>query len=100
MYAAVAALAEVVNTASDRVVARKVGAGSLAWGLLGLRLLVMNPTPILFHAGPRRLRAAKWLSMWWARSDTLVAAAIDSVMLGLARRAPPPRAGDRVEASS
>ena len=99
VHAAPAAFPEVANAESERVVVRAAGAGSLAWGLLSLRLCAATPMPTLFYAGTRRLGVATGLSKLWVLSDTLVASAMDPVMHGLTRGRPPARA-DHIEASS
>jgi LmbE family N-acetylglucosaminyl deacetylase len=75
-----AVAAEVRDVKSDRVAVREVAAGTLAWGLLGLQLVAARPMPTLFLAGGRRLREAGWLSKLWLRSDTLLAASMNSVV--------------------
>jgi LmbE family N-acetylglucosaminyl deacetylase len=84
VYVALAAVAEVSDTSSDRVEMRKVAGGTLSWILLSLRFaLAIKASPTVFFTGDRRLRAARWLSRLWLASDTVVVASMDSLVNAL-----------------
>jgi LmbE family N-acetylglucosaminyl deacetylase len=90
LYVAAAAAAEVFDTLTSRVAVRRVVKGTLAWLFLTLRFAAATKrVPTLFHAGDRRLREARLLSILWLRSDTLVVASMDLLVNALrARREP------------
>jgi hypothetical protein len=75
--AEVAELLDATPAGGRPVIVHPVGAGSRAWGVLGLRLALARPMPTLFHVGDRRSREAAWLSYLWPRSDTLVLKSFD-----------------------
>ena len=81
------ASAEVAEVPSDRVHARTVAGGSLAWLLETLRLCLSRPAPTLVHAGERRLRHARLLSRLWLGSDALTVTSMDQIACAL-RTAP------------
>jgi LmbE family N-acetylglucosaminyl deacetylase len=83
IFMAPAAAAEVTDASCDRILAHRAGSGKLAWCILSLRLAAAKPMPTLFHVGEARLRAAKWLSKLWVRSDSLVVASMNQVVPAL-----------------
>jgi len=74
---------EVAEVPSDRVDARTVAGGSLAWALETLRLCVSRPVPTLVHAAERRRRHARLLSHVWLGSDALVVTSMDQLASAL-----------------
>jgi hypothetical protein len=89
VYATPAALEEVSETPSDSLVVTKVDGGARAWAMLALRLVVSKRMPTLFHAGQGRIAIAKWLSVMWPLSDTLVVPSMNPVMRAIRRNAHP-----------
>jgi LmbE family N-acetylglucosaminyl deacetylase len=81
------AKAEVTEVPSDRVDARTVAGGSLAWLLESLRLCLSRPAPTLVHAGKQRLRHARLLSRLWLGSDAVTVTSMDQIASAL-RTAP------------
>jgi LmbE family N-acetylglucosaminyl deacetylase len=75
--------AEVTEVPSDRVDARTVAGGSLAWLLETLRLCLSPPAPTLVHAGEQRLRYARLISRLWLGSDALTVTSMDQLASAL-----------------
>ena len=87
VYVALAAVAEVSDSPSDRVQVRRVMKDTRSWMSLSLRFaLAMKASPTVFFAGDRRVRAARLLSGLWFATDTLVVASMDSLMNALRAR--------------
>lgn len=82
VYAAPAALAEVVNGSASgrRARVHAVGSGILAWALVCLRLALEKPCPTLFASGEKRFREASWLSRLWLLSPKVVVTSLDEVV--------------------
>ena len=83
VYASEQAAAEVSDSDRQRVRLHPVGAGSINWLCLGLRLLASAPVPTLFVAGKKRSRQASWLSSLWLGSDTAVVPTMEHLMIAL-----------------
>ena len=76
---ATVATAEVAEVPSDRVDARKIAGGTLAWLLESLRLSLSRPAPTLLHTAARRMPQARLLSSLWVGSDTLTITSMDQL---------------------
>jgi hypothetical protein len=83
VYASAEAAAEVSDSDCQRVRLHPVGAGSINWLCLGLRLLASAPVPTLFVAGKKRFRQAGSLSSLWLGSDTAVVPTMEHLMIAL-----------------
>jgi LmbE family N-acetylglucosaminyl deacetylase len=81
------AAAEVAENPSDRVDARSVAGGTLAWLLETLRMCLLRPAPTLVHTAEHRLRYARLLSRLWVGSDALTVTSMDQLASAL-RMAP------------
>ena len=75
--------AEVAEVTSDRVDARTVAGGTLAWLVETLRLCLLRPAPTLVHAARQRLRPARLLSRLWLGSDALTVTSMDQLASAL-----------------
>jgi len=81
IYTSSASRAEVDDVPADLADIRQLSTGIAAWLILSLRLAFsFTAAPTLFHAGDRRLRQAKLLSLLWPRSDTIIVSSMDAVV--------------------
>jgi LmbE family N-acetylglucosaminyl deacetylase len=82
VYATPGAAAEVSDYDCPRVRLHPVGARSVNWMRLGLRMLASAPVPTLLVASKKRFRQAGWLSSLMG-SDTAVVPTMDCLMIAL-----------------
>jgi LmbE family N-acetylglucosaminyl deacetylase len=83
VYASPGAAAEVSDYECPRIRLHPVGARSVNWVRLGLRMLASAPVPTVLVASKKRFRQAGWLSSLWLGSDTAVVPTMDYLMIAL-----------------
>jgi hypothetical protein len=96
VYASPSAAAEVSGYDCPRIRLHPVGARSVSWVRLGLRMLASAPVPTLLVASKKSFRQAGWLSSLWLGSDTAVMPTMDYLMIALRELSSAPGAGELV----
>jgi hypothetical protein len=86
VYGATLVMGELAKFDPKRIDRRPVGSGRTSWLWLAGRLMVMRPTPTIFVSGKRRLRQARFLSLLWPFSDTVVVSKIDYLVCAFQKR--------------